>query len=150
MITTTHSPARTLIALMTAVLMMLALSPAAPAQASTTPLLATVVGHADLPSGLSACNVKGDFEGTAVGVHGGAAFNSTASATQFTYCNDVITGTANGVLVVDGHSCDFAWARFGASALVTFGGGCTGAAVAAFVPDADQAGATLTAQGSIG
>lgn len=147
--TTTHSSVRTMLALFAAVAMIFALSPAGVASAAS-PIAGAVEGHADLPAGIGACGVQGTFTGSVVvGVHGTNAVVSGGASASFTYCNtNTVQGTADGDLTLDGHTCGFSWIRAGVTAIVTFDEGCTGAAVAVFVPDVDQQGATVVGAGA--
>lgn len=137
-----------LLALMAAVGMIFALTPASTASAAS-PVAGVVEGHASLPSTIGACGASGSFTGTFTGVHGtSAAVLSGASAT-FTYCNtNTVQGTASGTITLDGHTCGFNWTRVGVTAVIFFNGAnCTGGGAAVFVPDADQRGATIVGAG---
>lgn len=134
--TRTTTKRTSLIAALAAIMMMFALIPATPAQAAGA---GATAGIATLSAPIPSC---GQFSFSGVG--GAATTDPSVSAPTVTasgnYCNtSLIAGTATGQItfgsITSTRSCALTWVRTGLVAQITLSGpGCSGTAVAAFVP----------------
>ena len=147
---TIRTRTRLMLALAAMATMMFGLS-AAPASAD--PVTVVVEGNATLFDGTLACG-EGEFRGTANGTHGQVPIVNRPVTAEFTYCNDLAAGTADGTITITGiGTCGFSWERTGNTAAITFSGGCTGTATAVFTPTSPPGTlpgtATIVAEGTV-
>ena len=138
MSTNVRTRTRLIVAFAAMAAMMFALMPAAPASAGSATL--AVQGTATLNSGTLACG-NGTFNGTASGTHANAPVAAATVTGSFTYCNNLVDGTAEGDLTISGgvagagtHRCHFTWVRTGVVASITLSNhalqSCSGSATA--------------------
>jgi hypothetical protein len=93
------------------------LLPAAPASAGNGTW--TITATAVLSNGFVACG-DASFSGTVSGIHGNSPTANTTFSSSFTYCNDLVHGTAEGQITLGGHTCHFFWIRTGVVASIAF------------------------------